>query len=86
MLLLVIYIKPLIYSIISGKIYLLQSIQTTSGAHLAFYSLGTIGSMPRCKADQSPPLPPNLHAMVKNEWSYMSTGPVCFHGMHKGQP
>ena len=76
-LLLVLYIKPLICSTTTGKIYLLQSIQTTSGAHPASYSLGTKITMPRYKA---------ASATVKNECSYMSTAPICFHGMHKGQP
>ena len=57
----------------SRNVSLLQSIQTTSGAHPAWYSLGTGGAYYlRFETDRSPA----CCAEVKNEWMCTST-PLC---------
>ena len=52
----------------TGGFSLRQNVQTGSGAHPAFYSMGT-DIFSRCKVDHSPP----SSAKVANEWSYTFT-------------
>jgi hypothetical protein len=62
-----------------GNFSLHHRVQSGSGAHSAFYPMGTRGSFPGVKrpgreADHSPP----ARAAVKNAWSYTSTPKYVF--------
>lgn len=64
--------------------FLLQTVQTVSGAHPTSYSVGTEGSFPGViqlgrDADQSL----LRRAEVKNQWNYTFTPPVWLYGMDR---
>jgi hypothetical protein len=76
---------------VGSRIFLLQDVQTGSGAHPASYPMGTGALSPRIKrqereADHSLP----INAEVKKMWIYTST-PLyafmvwCFNSLCKGQ-
>ena len=61
-----------------------QNVQTDSGTHAAPYSVGIgtsfrRGKQPMSETDHSPP----SSVEVKNEWRYISTPPLCLHGICK---
>ena len=61
--------------------YVFQNFQTGSGAHPPSYLMKTGGfprakKLPRRAFNFSPP----FRAMVRNEWSYISTPPICIYG------
>ena len=64
--------------------YVLQNFQTGSGAHL-FSSLMKTGVLPR--AEKLPGRAFNysspFRAVVKNEWGFTSTPPICLHGAYR---
>jgi hypothetical protein len=53
---------------------LLHCVWTGSGAHLAYYKMGTEVTRPEREPDHSPP----TSAEVKNAWSYTATPPYVF--------
>ena len=56
--------------------------QTDCGAHLPFCSMGTDVHCWRVRRLVEQVLP--SRAEVKNEWTYTSVPPMCFHGMDRG--
>jgi hypothetical protein len=59
----------------AGNLSLHHHVENGSGALPASYPMGTRGSFPGGKA--------HLHVVSrsKNEWSYISTPPICLHGV-----
>jgi hypothetical protein len=67
----------LLLLLLGQQLSLLHIVQTGSGAHPAFYPMGTTGSFPWVKrqgreAEHSPP----ANAEVKKTWIYTSTPPT----------
>jgi hypothetical protein len=60
----------------AGDLSLIQNVRTCSGAHSAFYSIGTGHPLPGGTADLSTP------STVSN-CRYTSTPPVCLNGMYR---
>jgi hypothetical protein len=63
-------------------LYVLQKVQAASKARPVYYLMGTVGFFPEvklkgCEAERSLP----SSAVVKNEWSYNSTSPLCLQGV-----
>jgi hypothetical protein len=64
---------------LKSPLYLIDVVQTGSGAHPTYYTMGTGGSFPGVnrpgrEADHSPP----TSAEVKEMWIYTSTPPYAF--------